>query len=203
MERSGTPGIKIVRPMPRSGITIARWARSWRRYAAFVGFRSRPGVSLRSTPGYSSYAAPRKRWFLGKSRPTLGKHGHWGRLPRPLALPASCVRRTDIPVCPIACQSPDRQECLSSCGEKYADWDARRSLAATKTAEAADSHECFTKIAAPRQPCRAFRKRRADLGGGQGSTRARRSGPTRMTALEKPYFEPSQPKRRERNARHG
>ena len=56
-----------MRPMPRSGITIARWARSWRRYAAFVGFCSRPGVSLRSTPGYSSYAAPRR--FVGRFAP--------------------------------------------------------------------------------------------------------------------------------------
>jgi hypothetical protein len=50
--------------MPRSGITIARWARSWRHCAAFVGFRPRPGVSLRSTPGYSIYAAPRQ--FVGR-----------------------------------------------------------------------------------------------------------------------------------------
>jgi hypothetical protein len=57
--------MKIVRPMPRSGVTIARWAKWWRRYAAFfVGFCSRPGVALRFTPGYSTYAAPRR--FAGR-----------------------------------------------------------------------------------------------------------------------------------------
>jgi hypothetical protein len=53
-----------MRRMPRSGITIARGAQSWRRDAACVGSRSRAGVSLRSTTGYSSYAAPRR--FVGQ-----------------------------------------------------------------------------------------------------------------------------------------
>ncbi len=49
-----------MRPMPRSGITIARWARWSRRYAAFGGFCLRPGASLCFAPGYSLDAAPRR-----------------------------------------------------------------------------------------------------------------------------------------------
>jgi hypothetical protein len=42
--------------MPRSGITIARRARLSRRYAALVGIRSQPEVSLRSTSGFYEFA---------------------------------------------------------------------------------------------------------------------------------------------------
>ena len=103
VERSGTPGIKSCdacrvaasqSPGERDRGTATR--------LLFVSARD-PGVSLRSTPGYSSCAAPRrdsseKRWFLGKAADT-GKHGHWDA-PASLARPAKCVRRTDIPVCP-------------------------------------------------------------------------------------------------------
>ena len=67
MERSATAGIKIVRPMPRSGITIARLSASCRRYAAFIGFCWRP-LRGRGTTGHMELrSAP--RLFEGHMEP--------------------------------------------------------------------------------------------------------------------------------------